>query len=720
MTKIALFLTGAALASAPLTARPMTPIDLQSIHRMGSPDVSPDGRWAVFTVSNTDWAKNKRVNTLELLDLTKIGAQPRPIAGVEKGHDAAFGSDGSLWFLMPVRDQDQLFRMAVGGKPVQVSRFSGDIGGFKIAPSGTEAVVWADRDLRCPDLNCASVAETKAIGSGRTYDQLFVRHWDTWARPGVRSRLFAFPIAGGKLSGVGVPIEGSLVGDTPSKPFGGGEEIAFSPDGRTIYFALREAGRTEELSTNLDIFAAPADGSAPPVNLTSANKATDTFPTMSPDGRTLAYVAMARPGYESDRQVLMLRDLASGTVRPLTQAWDRSVGSIEWAKDGRSLLVTADDTLEVPVFRIDAGTGQVTRLTADGAFGNVHALAGGGVIATMNSIRAPDDLYRIDGTSVSQLTNLNGALLAQLDPVTFTKFNFKGANNDTVWGWTLKYGGPMPVDCISTPGAPEKPIPSADCNAHLPISFLVHGGPQGSMNDSWSYRWNPRLFIAPGYAAVSVDFHGSTGYGQAFQDAIHQNWGGWPLTDLKLGLAYAVGHDRDLDGSNACALGGSYGGYMMNWIEGNWPDRFKCIVQHDGVFDARAMAYETEELWFDEWEHGGHPYYEAPQEFERWNPVNFVQNWRTPQLVITSEHDFRIPYTQGIAAFTALQRRNIPSRLLVFPDENHWVLKPKNSVQWYHEVFGWERQWMGQGAPVPEAIPTAEAQPQPGRGERGE
>jgi dipeptidyl aminopeptidase/acylaminoacyl peptidase len=671
MTKSSLFLAAAAaaLAASPALARPMTAVDLQSMHRLGSPTVSPDGRWAVFTVSSTDWAKNKRVNTLELLEMTKPGAKPSPIRGAEKGHDAAFGADGSLWLLMPVGDQDQLFRMKIGGRPVQVSAFKGDIGGFKIAPSGTEAVVWADRDLRCPDLNCASVPETKAIGSGRTYDQLFVRHWDTWAQPGVRSRLFTYPIVGGKLTGPGVPIEGNLVGDTPSKPFGGGEEIAFSPDGRTVYFALREAGRTEELSTNLDIFAAPADGSAPPVNLTAANKATDTLPTMSPDGRTLAYVAMARPGYESDRQVLMLRDLASGQVRALTQGWDRSVSSIEWAPDSRSLLVTAEDTLENPVFQIDAASGKVTRLTGDGNYGNVHALPSGDFVATMNSIKAPDDLYgfsRIAGRTV-QLTYLNEDLLAQLDPVTFQKFSFAGANGDTVWGWTLK-----PV-----------------MNKTLPISFLVHGGPQGSFNDSWSYRWNPRLFTAPGYAAVSVDFHGSTGYGQKFQDAINRNWGGWPLEDLKKGLAYATAHDPQLEANNACALGGSYGGYMMNWIEGNWPNRFKCIVQHDGVFDARAMAYETDELWFDEWEHGGHPYYETPQEYERWNPVNYVQNWRTPQLVITSEKDFRIPYTQGIAAFTALQRRDIPSKLLVFPDENHWVLKPNNSIQWYGEVFGW-------------------------------
>ena len=695
MTKAPLLLAAAIIAS-PAAARPMTAIDLQSLHRLGSPDVSPDGHWAVFTVSSTDWSKNKRVNTLELLDLTKAGAQPRPITGAQKGHDAAFGSDGSLWFLMPVGDQDQLFRMRLGAAPVQVSAFKGDIGGFKVAPSGDRVVVWADRDLRCPDLNCASIAPAKAIGSGRTYDQLFVRHWDTWEVPGVKSRLFGFTVQGGKLAGPGLPLTGNLVGDAPSKPFGGGEELSFSPDGRTLFFAMREAGRIEPLSTNLDIFEVSESGTREPVNLTAANKATDTLPTVSPDGRTLAYVAMKRPGYESDRQVLMLRDLASGRVRALTEGWDRSIGSIEWAPDGRSLLVTAEDTLENPVFRVDAASGQVTRLTGDGNFGNIHVLPGGSVIATMNSIRAPDDIYRIDGGRVTQLTNLNGALLAELDAVAFTKFNFNGANNDTVWGWTLK---------------------PAAATAPLPISFLVHGGPQGSFNDSWSYRWNPRLFTAPGYAAVSVDFHGSTGYGQAFQDAIHQNWGGWPLTDLKLGLAYATAHDPQLQANNACALGGSYGGYMMNWIEGNWPDRFRCIVQHDGVFDARAMAYESEELWFDEWEHGGHPYYEAPGEFEKWNPVNFVTNWRTRQLVITSEHDFRIPYTQGIAAFTALQRRNIPSRLLIFPDENHWVLKPKNSVQWYHEVFNWERQWMGQGSPVPDAVPAAQVQA--GHGERG-
>jgi len=485
--------------------------------------------------------------------------------------------------------------------------------------------------------------------------------------PGVRSRIFSFPIEGGKVTGAGVPVTGTLVGDTPSKPFGGGEEISISNDGRTVYFALREAGRIEAKSTNLDIFSAPADGSTPPTNLTPDNDGTDNLPTLSPDGRTLAWVAMARPTYEADRQVVKLRDLATGQVRALTANWDRSAASLAWSKDGKSVIVDANDTLENPLFRIDVATGKVTRLTTEGSAHGAAPLADGSVLFQMNSIKAPDDLYRLDARGrVARLTNVNQALLAELDPVSFEKFSFTGAN-DRVWGFKLK------------------PLRTAK----MPIAFVVHGGPQGSFGNGWSYRWNSRLLSAPGYAVVSVDFHGSTGYGQAFTDSIQNNWGGWPLEDLQKGLAFVTANDRFLDADNACALGASYGGYMMNWIAGQWPDRFKCLVQHDGVFDQRAMAYETEELWFTEWEHGQKAYYEDPAAYERWNPVNHVAKWKTPMLVITGEKDFRIPYSQGLASFTALQRREIPSKLLVFPDENHWVLKPQNSIQWYREVQGW-------------------------------
>jgi dipeptidyl aminopeptidase/acylaminoacyl peptidase len=671
ITRLALAASAAAIAfsATPAVARLMTATDMHMMRRLGAPSVSPDGHYAVFGLSTTDLAANKRNNVVHILDLKTRGAAPQPLAGATQGaHDAVFGADGAIWYLAPVGGQDQLFRMAVGGQPAQLSSFKGDISGFKVSADGSRLILWADRDLACTDFTCAGVAKAEKGGSGRVYDQLFVRHWDTWVEPGVRSRIFSFPIEGGKVTGAGTPVTGTLVGDTPSKPFGGGEEIAISPDGKMAYFALREAGRIEAKSTNLDSFAAPADGSAPPTNLTPDNDGTDNLPTLSPDGRRLAWFAMARPTYEADRQVLMVRDLGTGQARAVTADWDRSVGSIAWSRDGKSIIAEAQDTLETPLFRIDVATGRVTRLTTEGSAHAAVPLADGSVLFQMNSIKAPDDLYRVDPRGrVAKLTDVNKALLAELDPVTFEKFSFTGANNDKVWGFKLK---------------PQR-------TAKLPIAFVVHGGPQGSFGNGWSYRWNSRLLSAPGYAVVSVDFHGSTGYGQAFVDSIQNNWGGWPLEDLQKGLAFATANDPSLDAGNACALGASYGGFMMNWIAGKWPDRFKCLVQHDGVFDQRAMAYETEELWFTEWEFGQKAYYEDPAAYERWNPVNHVANWKTPMLVITGEKDFRIPYSQGLASFTALQRRDIPSKLLVFPDENHWVLKPKNSIQWYGEVFGW-------------------------------
>jgi dipeptidyl aminopeptidase/acylaminoacyl peptidase len=299
------------------------------------------------------------------------------------------------------------------------------------------------------------------------------------------------------------------------------------------------------------------------------------------------------------------------------------------------------------------------------------------VVYTSNSVFAPDDLFRVDRRGrAAQLTAVNGGLLAQLDPVSFDKFSFAGSGGDRVWGIKVK---------------------PARATGKLPIAFVIHGGPQGSFGNSWSYRWNPRLFAAPGYGVVSVDFHGSTGYGQAFTDSIRNDWGGKPLEDLKKGLAFATAQDPQLDESRACALGASYGGYMVYWIAGNWPDRFKCLISHNGIFDTRSMGYMTEELWFSEWEFGGTPW-EVPANYERWNPALQVSKWKTPTLVVLGEKDFRVPYTQGLGAYTALQRRDIPSRLLVYPDENHWVLKPKNSIQWYDEVFRWMDRWTGAGS----------------------
>jgi len=662
--------------ATPVAARQLTIEDVTMLSRVAAPTVSADGHWLVWQQRETDLAADKGRLDLWRLDLSKKGAKPEKLVAEADVNESApqFSADGrTVYFQSDKGGDDAIWSVAItGGAPKKLTGFQGGLGGFKVAPTGDRILVWADRLPGAPSLAPAMVKKAADAGAGRTYDQMFVRHWDSWA-DGTRSQLFVLPLTADGAPGDGVAIEHGLIGDTPSKPFGGGEEVSWAADGKTVYFALREAGRIEPLSTNLDIFAAPADGSAAPVNLTADNKGTDNLPTVSPDGRSLAWFAMARAGYEADRQVLMLRDLATGQVRALTANWDRSVGSIAWSPDSKRILVTAEDTQENPIWSVDPASGKVTRLTGEGNVTAVVPTARGAVFA-MNSLLSPDDFYLLSGRKVSRLTSVNAEKLAGIDVPTVTRFSFTGANNDTVWGYAVKpYGA----------------------TGKVPIAFMVHGGPQGTSNNSWSYRWNPALFAGAGYGLVAVDFHGSTGYGQAFSDAIRNNWGGWPLEDLQKGLKAATTKFDWLDADNACALGASYGGYMMNWIEGQWPDRFKCIVQHDGVFDARAMAYETEELWFDEWEHGGKAYYEDPAAFEKWNPVNFVQNWKTPMLVITGERDFRIPYTQGLAAFTALQRRGIPSRLLVNPNENHWVLKPKNSRQWYHEVLGWMGKWTG-------------------------
>ncbi len=669
----------AAALSTPAFARPMTEVDLATLKRVAAPTASPDGRWVVFQMTETEGATYKRSTGLWLVDRNAKDAKPAPIADTAGKNETApaFDKDGILYFLSNASGKDQVWRIdpKAGAAATQVTETKADVSGFKISPDGSKLLAWGDIAKECTDFGC-DTKDKGALpgpGTGRLYKDGagFVRHWDQWETPGTYSRPFVFNLADGKASAAR-PVDVGLIGDSPSKPFGGGEELAWGADSRTVFFTLRKADRNEPMSTNLDIYSWLVDSRMMPTNLTQDNQATDTLPTPSPDGKWLAYAAMARPGYEADRQVLMLRNLESGETKKLTDAWDRSVASIAWAADGKSLYVTAQDTLEHPVFRVDAATGKVEKIKAtteafEGNIGDVTPLPGGALLYSRNSALAPTDLFVRDAKGkVKQITAVNAARLAEFDAVELDRIQFAGANGDKVWGMIVK---------------PVSPVQK------LPVAFIVHGGPQSSFGNSWSMRWNPRVFAQQGYGVVTVDFHGSTGYGQAFTDSINKDWGGKPLEDLKLGLAAAAKQDPQLDLNNACALGASYGGYMMNWIAGQWTDGFKCLVQHDGVFDLRAMAFETEELWFDEWDHGG-PWWERTDP-EKWNPVGHVTKWKTPMLVITSEKDFRIPYSQGLAAFTALQRRNIPSELLVFPDENHWVLKGANSVQWHQTVFNW-------------------------------
>ena len=658
-------------------ARPMTETDLATMKRLSAPVASPDGKLVAYQLRETDLAANKGLTDLYLLNLDDPAAVPLKIASKPDKNETspAFSADGSaIFYLSNESGKTQIWRYDVkSGQAAQASDFRTDVAGFKISPDGTKFAVWGDIARDCMEFGCDKDGDTSkpGPGTGREYDHLMVRHWDAWETPGNYSRVFTVVLgADGKLGTAGKAMDGNLTGDAPSKPFGGNEEISWSADSSAVLFALRAADGKEAKSTNLDIYRSALQSNEV-VNLTPSNAGTDTTPAASPDGKYLAWTSMARAGYEADRLVLKLMDLKTGKVTALTDKWDRSVGSVVWAADSKSMLVTAQDVLEHPLYRVDL-KGKVTRLTERGNISAAVPLANGGIVYAVDSIAGPADLVLMGAKgSTRRLTNVNAEALAALDPVNYQKFDFAGANGDEVFGQIVK---------------PQ------NATGPLPVLLLVHGGPQGSFGNSWSYRWNPAVMASQGYAVVTIDFHGSTGYGQAFTDSINKDWGGKPLEDLKLGMAAVAKIDTQLDTANACALGGSYGGYMMNWISGNWPDRFKCLVNHAGIFDLRAMAYETEELWFDQWDNGGP--WTTRTDGEKWNPVNHVTKWKTPTLVIHGEKDYRIPYSQSLAAFTALQQQGVESKLLVFPDENHWILKPKNSIQWYRNVFDWMAKYL--------------------------
>lgn len=658
-------------------ARPMTETDLVMMKRLSAVAASPDGQMIAYQLRETDLAANKGKTDLYMLKLGTADAQPVMFASTpdKNEHDPAFSPDGkSIYYISNQSGSDQIWRYDIASATAtQASDFKADVSGFKISPNGKNFAIWGDIARDCMEFGCDTDGDTSkpGPGTGRVYDQLMVRHWDQWETPGNYSRLFTVALgADGKLGTSAAAMDGTLVGDAPTKPFGGGEEVSWSADSSAVLFTLRLADAQEAKSTNLDIYRS-ALGKAKPVNLTADNAGMDTTPVASPDGKYLAWTSMARATYEADRLVVKLMDLKSGKVIALTEKWDRSVGSLAWAADSKSLLATAQDVLETPLFRIDL-KGKVTRLTDRGNIAEAVPLKNGGAVYAINSIAGPSDLVHMDTKGrTTRLTNVNADALATLDPVNYQQFHFAGANGDQVYGQIVKPQG---------------------ATGKLPVLLLVHGGPQGTFNNNWSYRWNPAVMAAQGYAVVSIDFHGSTGYGQKFTDSINKNWGGWPLEDLQKGMDAVGKIDTQLDTANACALGGSYGGYMMNWISGNWPDRFKCLVNHAGIFDLRAMAYETEELWFDQWDNGGP--WTTRSDAEKWNPVNHVTKWKTPTLVIHGEKDYRIPYSQSLAAFTALQQQGVESKLLVFPDENHWVLKPKNSVQWHRTVFDWVGKYL--------------------------
>jgi dipeptidyl aminopeptidase/acylaminoacyl peptidase len=651
--------------------RTLTPTNLNMLARISDPQVSPDGRYVVYVKREADLEANRGRNDLWLVDLQADALQPRRLtqSSANDTHPRWAVDGTGIYFLSTRAGSTQIWRLPMsGGEAVQITDYPLDVGSFKFSSGGGRIALNMDVFADCADLKCTRDrldAAPKKKSSARTYDQLFIRHWDTW-RDGTRSNLFVAPVNADGRAGAPVNVSHALEADVPSKPFGGAEEFVFTPDGSHIVFSARVAGRTEPWSTNFDLYEAPSDGSAAPKNLTADNPAWDTQPVFLKNG-DLAWIAMKRPGFEADRFGIRVRH--GDRVREVAAQWDRSISHLDVAADGKTLLATASDLGQEPLFAIDASSGRVTKLTGAGTIAAFSPAPRGNVVL-WHDLGSPPDLYLLPSRGERRrLTSANAGNLAGIPLGKFEQFTFKGWNDETVYGYVVQPPGLAP-------------------GAKAPVAFIVHGGPQSSFQNQWNWRWNSQAIVARGYGAVLIDFHGSPGYGQAFTDSISQHWGDRPFEDLQKGYAAALQKFPWLDGTRACSLGASYGGYMQNWIEGNWPDAFRCIVNHDGIFDTRSMYYSTEELWFTEWENGG-PYYEHPQIHERFNPANHVAQWRTPMLIVHGEKDFRVPYAQGIATFTALQRRGIESRLVVFPDENVWVLKPNNSIFWYTTVLDW-------------------------------
>jgi dipeptidyl aminopeptidase/acylaminoacyl peptidase len=658
-----------------IAASPFTATEMMRLKRLADPEVSPDGTKVAFAMTEVDLAAGTKSSNLWIVPLA--GGEPHRLT--RRASDETrprFSPDGRrLSFLARGDGAVQVHVLSLeGGEPRVVTSFRG----------GVEAVSWIDeRRLlvvarvfpACGADAACDAARTETAGppsSARVYDRLPVRHWDRWG-DGRRRHLLVVSLDGGGPSDLTPGPD-----DAPPFHLGGPDDFAVSPDGQEVCFSRKNA-RDEAWSTNANVWVVPSAGGQPKKVVEGAGY--DGACRYSPDGRLLAWRAQKRAGYESDRWQLMVEDRASGAVRSLTPDFDRQVEEFVFSPDSRAVYFVAEDEGRASVFSVPAGGGPVTRVVEGGSFGHLAVLPkGDGLLATHARLTHPAEIVRFaaDGKGLSRVTRVNDEVLAPFHLREGERVTYRGAEERDVQAWVVK-------------------PPDFDPARRYPLLVLVHGGPQGSWSDAWSYRWNPEVFASAGYVVFMPNPRGSVGWGQAFTDDINRDWGGKAYEDVMRGTDFAEALPYVNEGRTGAA-GASYGGYLIDWIAGH-TDRFRALVSHDGVFDLVSEYGATDELWFPEWEFGG-TYWTNPAMYERWSPRAFVRNFKTPTLVVHGERDYRVPIEQGLAFFTALQRQGVPSRLLVFPDENHWVLKPGNSVRWYAEVIGWLDRWVKE-APTP-------------------
>jgi dipeptidyl aminopeptidase/acylaminoacyl peptidase len=715
--------------------------DLMKMKRLGDTAVSPDGKWLAYSATIVNLEQNTKTPELFVQPIAATGSAPgdaepsapKPLEIAQPGDSGVqFAPDGKrILFLSSRSGSRQIwlaeFDPATGAtsNPKKLTSISTEAGNAIWSPDGNSILFTSSVYPDCPAIHpedggigdtgvptdrsssvgwkCNADRDAAAAGSkvkAQIFTHLLYRHWDHFTGD-KRSHLFLLSVESGAVRDL-----------TPNDPHdvppfaleGTGCACAFAPDSKELAFT-ENLDPEPAISVSASIFTLDlTNPEAKPVKV-STSAGGNFNPAYSPDGMFLAWRSEARAGYESDKFRLVVYDRAAKTVRDLLPGFDRWVEEFAWGTDSKRIYLAAGNEGEEPIFEATL-EGRLTRLTSGGAFSGLHPLPGGQkILASRMTVESPaevvavaivavapatnarisvpgipatSELGPITVSPVSQLTHLNDALLAQLDLPRQESFWFTTGDGTRLQGFLIR-------------------PPGFDPAQKYPVKFLIHGGPQGAWGDEWSYRWNPELFAAKGYVVVMVNPRGSTGYGQAIIDGVNGDWGGKPFSDLMTGLDYAEEHYPFIDKNREAALGASYGGFMANWILGH-TDRFKCIVSHDGMFNPESAYGTTEELWFNEWEFKGKPwdYYGKPDSenpFRKWSPAMSAKNFKTPTLVIHSQLDYRLDVSEGFQLFTTLQRLHVPSKMLYFPDEGHWVLKPQNSELWYKTVNDWVDEW---------------------------
>jgi len=649
---------------------PITFADMIGMHRVAEAQVSPDGKWVAYTVTTPDMEANRGASNIWMVE-TAGGAE---LQLTRSGHDSSpvWSPDGKVLAFLSSRSGDsQLYLLSMdGGEAHPLTKLSTGADIVKWSPDGKTIAFTSSVYPDCKDDECnrkRDAEKEKNKVKAHVAEHLLYRHWTHW-NDGKRSHLFVVSADG---SAAPRDLTAGADYDTPPDERGAPGDINFSPDSKELCFtAVTDA--MEAISTNADLFIVPVAGGE--AKRITTQKGFDGNPVYSPDGKYIAYHAQLTPGYESDRWRVMLYDRQSGKSENISEGFDRSANELAWSPDSKTLYFIAENEAQMPVYAIMPRAGaQPRQIVADGYNMAVSFSSDGKTLVFERaSLMMPAEIFVAegDGGVARQLTHQNTAILATLEMNAPETFWFDGAEGTKVQAMLIR-------------------PPRFDATKKYPLLVLLHGGPQTMWSNAWGYRWNAQVFSGAGYVTLMINRRGSTGYGQKFTDEITNDWGGKAYVDVMNGVDYTLKKHSFIDENRMAAAGGSYGGYMADWIATH-TGRFKAIVSHASTYDKVSM-FATEELWFEEHDMQGTPW-TNPESYKKWSPSTYASElgkFKTPTLVIAGERDYRVPYTQSLEFFSALQRQGVPSKLVVFPDEGHWVLKPQNSQFWYKTFLDW-------------------------------